>query len=83
MAQVVSRRHLTMEAQGRSQVTPGEIVVMVEEALGQVFLQINLLFPYPCPIRQCSVHILSTRCSDKKEYQSSFINPVAFDRTLL
>jgi len=40
VSQAVSCRHLTAEAPGRSQVTSCEIVVMVEEAPGQVFLQL-------------------------------------------
>jgi len=46
LAQAVSSRHLTAEARGRSQVIPCEIVVTVEEVLGQVFLQL-IYFPLP------------------------------------
>jgi len=83
VAQAVCRRHLTAEARGRSQVTPYEVVVMVEEALGQGFLRLIYFFLTSVILANDQNTFLSTRCSDRKEYQFSFVNPVAFDRKML
>jgi hypothetical protein len=83
VVQAVCRRNLTAEARGRSQVTPYEIVVMLEEALGQGFLQLIYVFPSSAILANDQNTFLFTRCSDKKEYQFSFVNPVAFDRKII
>jgi hypothetical protein len=83
VAQAVCRRHLTAEARGRSQVTLYEIAVMVEEALGQSFLLLIYFFSTSVILANDQNTFSSTRCSDKKEYQFSFVNPVAFYRKIL
>jgi hypothetical protein len=56
---------------------------MVEEALGQGVLRLIYFSPTSVTSANDQNTFLSTRCSDKKEYQFSFVNQVAFDRKIL